>query len=255
MLRGFLSDEHQAAFKAGRELARRGGAAAKICGARTKHGAACQSAPLKGHWRCLRHAGPKAARELRDRQLRDLALGRLSVEAFAKLEARRAANQLRIRWRRDPWAEGATIDLGDQESAFQRATARVLWQAPPAVADWLRWQFFRFRIRSDRPLLWQQAVDTKLPTRLGLARLPLATLARARVPSVGPSSEGEGGHVTTAEPTEAEFMVHGSVRSLLAGAKSAADFDRRLQHLLHLRQNPNDVGAWEQWVRLLVTQR
>src|SRR5262245_12985472 len=110
--RGFRDLDHLQKFEARRALVRRGGPDQKICGARPRSGTLCRSAPLKGHNRCLRHAGPKAARELRERQLRAVGVGTLSVATFAKLEARRERNRLQRMWRKDPWIDGATIELG-----------------------------------------------------------------------------------------------------------------------------------------------
>jgi hypothetical protein len=147
MLHGFINQKHRNAFSEAAAEHGRGGASAKHCGARTRSGGTCKMAPLKGHWRCLRHAGPAAARVHRDRQLRELAAGRLDPTVFNRAEQRRAANRLRWEWRKHgPWVPGSTIDLGAQEAVFAEHLAGAGFQffaIPPAVIDWLRWRFRR----------------------------------------------------------------------------------------------------------------
>lgn len=245
MLRGFLSDEHQEAFEAGRQMVRRGGGAARICGARTKGGAACQSAPLKGHWRCLRHAGPKAARELRNRQLRDLALGRLSVAAFAKLEARRATNQVRIRWRRDPWAEGATIDLGNHERAFRAAVGSLLHRAPPAELDRARWKFRRFQLDSSNQRAWADVLQG-LPARIAaFPAAPLAPTASSVGLSLAPEWAGEQSMST--EDWRLSLDLHWLRGSNASTRERAAAFEAAKA----IVQPEADAAAWGRWIEFV----
>jgi hypothetical protein len=117
----FYSDLHEERFLAARALARPGGEHAKICGARTRTGKVCGKVPLKGHDRCLAHAGRTAAREFRERQYQAMLRGKLPYAVFAKAEEKRAVNRLRNAWKRDPWANGRTIDLGPHEARFQEA--------------------------------------------------------------------------------------------------------------------------------------
>jgi hypothetical protein len=62
---------------------------------------------------------------------------------------REAARAQRVRWRRDRWAVGATVDLGRREGEFE-ADLRVLgfWLTDfsPATADAARWAWLQ---RSD----------------------------------------------------------------------------------------------------------
>lgn len=44
--------------------------------------------------RCLRHAGPKAARAYQQRQFDDMRAGKISYAEFARSAAKRAARQL-----------------------------------------------------------------------------------------------------------------------------------------------------------------
>jgi hypothetical protein len=161
MLNGFIDNNHRVACEASRERHRRGGENADICGAKTRRGSSCRMPPLRGHWRCLRHAGPKAARVHRERQLKDLAAGRLEPEVFARAEARRARNRLQRAWKQDVWTPGTTIGLGKHEDAFQQALQLAGLRSdemPPAIIDQLRWRFRRCHL--DRPDLsrWARAV-------------------------------------------------------------------------------------------------
>lgn len=176
LARGFVSEAHAAAFAEGRELNNRGGADRKVCGARTRSGGACQQPPLKGHLRCLRHAGAKAAREFRERQLQDLAAGRLSLEEFEKRERRRLANKLHTAWKRDPWLPGSTLDLGEHEAAFRAQTglARYDGAVPPAVLDWLRWRYRRLQIDRRRDEEWARVVREDYPRRVREAGRPVS---------------------------------------------------------------------------------
>jgi hypothetical protein len=244
--RGFLDNDHREKFEAGRSLVRRGGPQQNICGAKTRSGQLCRSAPLEGHWRCLRHAGPKAAHELRNRQLRDLALGRLSAEAFAKLEARREANRLHGLWRRDPWAEGATINLGNQEVEFRRLTSRALVGAAPSVEDWLRWQFYRHRMRAPNPERWRDAVGPKLAAKLASVTEPKVRAERVRArraPIEYPVCD------------PAIFVDPAPVRRLLASAKTDQQHAAIAASLKNIRERPADARAWNEWIRVLLELR
>ena len=164
----FQDEDHQANFKAGRELARRGGPLAPHCGARTRGGGTCRHAPLAGHTRCLRHAGPKAARAYRQRQFDDMQAGKISYAEFERCEAKRAANRLRDQWKKDPWVHGQTIDLGEHEVAFQGELLH--WNGSrrlaPAVLDWLRWKFRRLRIDRTQNETWALLLRDELPRRV-----------------------------------------------------------------------------------------
>jgi hypothetical protein len=174
MLHGFIDNEHQEAFEAARADHRRGGALAKCCEARTRGSGTCKQPPLKNHTRCLRHAGPHAARRHRDNQLRELALGRLDPAVFAKSEIRRAANRIRDTWKNNAWIEGSTIDLGTHENAFRSALAAFGWRPndmPPAVVDWVRWRFRRLMVDRQRPDQWAE-IGRELLARIDAAGAP-----------------------------------------------------------------------------------
>jgi hypothetical protein len=70
---GILDDEHRGKFEVVRSLV--AARSRETAGAKTRGGPLCHSAPPNGHWCCLQHAGPKAARELRNRQLLTLQQG------------------------------------------------------------------------------------------------------------------------------------------------------------------------------------
>jgi hypothetical protein len=161
MIKGFLNDRHRTAFELARDEHRRGGALAKCCGAHTRNGTACGMPPLKGHTRCLRHAGPHAARRHRDEQLHELAAGRLDPAVFEKAEKRRAANRMRQLWKKDPWISGSTLALGSHEDAFRASLTALGWRVediPPAVLDWARWRFRRLQIDRQQDTGWAEAL-------------------------------------------------------------------------------------------------
>ena len=165
----FLDDEHQERFEAARAIVQRGGVGAKFCGAKTRKGGACRQPPLANHTRCIRHAGPKAATEHRDRQWRDVQRGRMSWEDFALAEAKRAANRLRWRWKKDPWAPGRTIDLGEHEERFQIELGRPDERGrriAPAVLDWLRWKFRRMQVDRHQDNEWADLLRHQYPDRV-----------------------------------------------------------------------------------------
>lgn len=173
---GFYSPEHEANFRAARDRTNRGGAESAICGARTRVGGVCRQPPLRGARRCLRHAGPIAARAHRERQLHDLALGRISFEAFSRSEAKRALNRLRWQWKKNPWLPGQTIDLGVFEARFQAdsGTGRLAFgvRVPPSVLDWLRWRYRRLQIDRKRDEEWLRVLREDYPRRVRDAGTP-----------------------------------------------------------------------------------
>lgn len=116
--------------------------------------------------RCLRHAGPKAAAEHRDAQKRAFETGRISAEVWNRAEARRSANRLSRRWKKDQWVSGSTIDLGAHEGPLQEALGGVDSAGlPPAVLDWLRWRYRRTQIDRQDDTGWHRALRHQ-PRRL-----------------------------------------------------------------------------------------
>lgn len=166
----FYSEEQEANFRAANVLHRRGGALEVVCGARTRTGAACQGKPVSGSGRCIKHCGPKAAREFRERQREAYLSGKLSHADWARAEAKREANRLRERWKKDQWGPGATIDLGEHEWIFQQESGLAARSGaspvPPAVLDWLRWRFRRLQIDRKQDRAWLQVLREELPKRL-----------------------------------------------------------------------------------------
>ena len=147
-------------------LFRRGGSLAPTCGARNRRGGTCQLPPIKGgNGRCIRHGGPALARLYRERQIADVKAGRMSFADWQRAEARRAANRLHDRWKRDPWLPGSTIALTAADEDALRADVLAVGRGlppaeamPPAVADWLRWRWRRFRVDQDRPDRWRDVL-------------------------------------------------------------------------------------------------
>lgn len=173
---GLYSSEQEANFRAANVLHRRGGHNEVLCEARTRTGGMCRQKPLRGSRRCLRHAGPHAARAFRERQLRDLGRGMITPQEFAAHEARRAANRLRDRWKKDPWLPGTTIDLGEHEGAFQQESGLAHKSQPtaPAVLDWLRWKYRRLQMDRKRDAEWVRVLREDYPKRVVQAGQPNA---------------------------------------------------------------------------------
>lgn len=184
----FVSDRHLEAFERARLRTQRGGEQAAICGARTRGNGICRHPPLKGGRRCLRHAGPHAARAHRERQLHDLALGRITFGAFVRAEAKRAINKLRWEWKKNPWHPGQTIDLGTFEERFliESGIARLGAGAhlPPAVLDWLRWRYRRLRIDRKRDEEWLRVLREDYPRRVRDAGSPTEDMGSATAASI-----------------------------------------------------------------------
>lgn len=198
-----------------------GSPAMPVCGARTRTGGACQRVPLKGgNGRCTRHGGPAQARLYRERQIADVKAGRMSLADWERAEARRAANRLQYVWKRNPWAPGSTIALAAQDEDALRAD---VWACragpagaglppidamPPAVADWLRWRWRRFRVDQDRPDRWREVLaGAALRERLAKAGPPPVPDApdapdAAAVAAVHP---GRGPDVPDAAPTSGPY--------------------------------------------------
>lgn len=173
---GFYSEEQENNFRDANVLYRRGGQAEIVCGARTRAGGLCRGKPLIGSRRCIKHAGPHAARAFRERQLVDLGRGKITPDDFAASEARRAANRLRDRWKKNPWLPGSTINLGEHEEAFlaESGLDLRLEPVPPAVSDWLRWKYRRLQIDRKRHDQWVQVRRVDFPRRVLDAGPPTA---------------------------------------------------------------------------------
>src|SRR5205085_6563580 len=69
-------------------------------------------------------------------------------------------------WRSDPWIDGNTIDLGDHEAPFQVAVGRQIDRQPPALVDWLRWQFKRWQLDDQNAGRWWQTLHHRLPEKV-----------------------------------------------------------------------------------------
>ncbi len=211
MKSGFRSLEHEAAFRDANHLVRRGGQCAAACGARTRTGVACQNAPIReGKGRCLRHAGPKAAREHREHQRRQFFAGKISAAEWNKAEARRAANRLGWEWKKNPWVPGSTIDLAAMEAGFRRST-QAFGVAPdalaPAVADWLRWRFKRTQIDRQNERAWIRVLSVDLPDRIRKAGVRPDTYEESR--AAAEASQAPAWRLAVSAP-ESRSKRHGS---------------------------------------------
>lgn len=169
---GFKSETQRENFLEAARLHRRGGPLATQCGAKLRTGRVCTQLPLVGGLRCLRHAGPDAARAHRERQLFGLQTGRVSPAEFARAEARRARNGLVEGWKRNPSLPGRTIDLGLHEAAFVAGAAALgldVGTLLPALSDWLRWRFRRYQLDRRDDAKWARVVQSDLRVRQGAA--------------------------------------------------------------------------------------
>lgn len=206
---GFLDDEQRRNFLTAGQLHGRGGALAKECGALTKGGGRCRRPPLHGHWRCLMHAGPKAARAHRERQLADVRAGRLAPSIFLKAEARRQANRIQTAWKRDPWLPGSTIDLAEHEADFRKQVGQDgMRLLPPAVLDWLRWRYRRLLVDAAKMDEWRVLLLDELPRRAAAAGDPPSG-HEAEV-----SEELSAGHWTAERPQTGSPRIRGDRRRL-----------------------------------------
>jgi hypothetical protein len=167
---GLHSDEQRRNFlEASRRFWFGTGTDARRCGAPTRAGTPCRCVTLRGRDRCSVHLGRPQASERRVRLLGQVARGEAMPEQAERAGVRAAVNRQRALWRRDPWAPGTTLDLGDAE----RATEAALREAghnphhlPPAVLDGLRWRWRRaFLDGRRRPEAWAAAL-ADMPRRL-----------------------------------------------------------------------------------------
>jgi len=171
---GFHSDEHPQRFLRASLATRFGGAGRQICGARSRAGGVCTRVPIReGKGRCLKHAGPHAARLHRERQRQDFLAGKISADEWRRAEARRAANRLGELWKKNPWAPGRTIDLGHAEGALRDELSERgldVDAIAPAVADWLRWKYRRLVLDARRAgragSRWEAVLADELPHRV-----------------------------------------------------------------------------------------
>ena len=162
MFGGILNEEHRARFEAARAKATIGQPGRAICGAKTRNGGICQHPPVTGFSRCRKHCGPKGHRAVRERELKALGKGKLAFADWVRREDRRAATRITERWKKDPWAPGATLSLGTHDGAFCAEMAAQGWAVPdlpPSVTDWARWKYRRAFIDRRQPDIWARAME------------------------------------------------------------------------------------------------
>ena len=165
----------------------------QLCCAKTRKGGRCAAPVLAGCQMCLRHAGPVASRLRRERELRELAAGRITPAQWARSEARRARNRIGNQRRyRDGWLKpGITLAFAPAlEAEFQDAARAVLggltWdELPDPTRDRLRWAWRRYQLDRDRPEAWRAKAHA--------AVIELA--ARGPLPDGIERDDGTGPHV------------------------------------------------------------
>nr|WIE92591.1 hypothetical protein P9270_005150 [Mesorhizobium sp. WSM4875] len=285
---GFYSDGHERKFRAANVDHRRGGVAEIVCGARTRTGGSCGQKPLAGSRRCLRHAGPHAARAFRERQIRELAKGRITPAEFAAHEARRDVNRLRDNWKKNPWLLGITIDLGQHEWEFQQETGLAHRQEPtaPAILDWLRWKYRRLQLDRKRDAEWLRVLRDEFPRRVQQAGpvpgayltaceqqesapapwtvencVPFSKRRKLDCPKVPAAQK-----IATLRPVkisaadEAELgriatQHHQLVNSLFAACRNDEERQAVLVALHNVTTKPDDAKAQQGWLRTLLELR
>lgn len=271
---------------------RRGAATAPICGARLRTGAACPNPPIReGKGRCLSHCGPYAARAFRERQKRRFEAGSISAAEWNRAEARRAANRLGDKWKKDPWVPGSTIDLAEHEAAFRAALGGLdVDGLAPAVADWLRWRYRRTQIDTKNDKAWMKARTQDLPARIEKAgerpgegrQKPARPGAAPRVWTAAEAASGSSsrrsepdrpkapkvdrkkGHARPGRPRtrpveEDEFEALMNVyrenaailEPIMAQALGEAKQFAVLRTLRDYLASPGDVGACQRWLGLV----
>ncbi len=116
-----------------------------------------------GHQRCLKHAGPTAARAYRENCRKLFESGRLPAAKWFKDEERRMRTRIRDRQRRkrDGWLlPGLTLRFPSGiEARFRGDAALVLggqsWdQVPDYHRDQLRWAWRKFALDRQKPTAW-----------------------------------------------------------------------------------------------------
>lgn len=167
---GFIDEAHRARFRAGAQnMAFGTGLCRDRCGAKTATNKTCERVPLRGERRCLRHAGPAAAKRFRLRQLDELSAGTLDPAVWHNYERKRAVNRIRSAWRRDPWTPGQTLDLGSEEDGIRAALSvfGIDWASiSPAALDAARWRYRRTHIDRRKPDDWQGFILGNLRDRI-----------------------------------------------------------------------------------------
>jgi hypothetical protein len=134
---GIHDDAHRRAFLAGRARFFAAGGPRR-CAALAKHGGPCQAFALRGHEHCSHHA-PNRVRH--SRRLRLLSRPKTAAQA-ERARRREHARILRIIWRRDRHAPGATVTLGPREGAFVTDLQALGFDpasCSPATMDAARW--------------------------------------------------------------------------------------------------------------------
>ncbi len=270
-----------------------GGVGRTICGAGNRHGGICRRPPIKeGRGRCLMHCGPKAAKEYRERQRQEFLSGRISATEWKRHEERRATNRLRENWKKSPWKPGQTIDLGKWTADFERSLREHGIDPvalPPAVLDWARWKFRRYRLDRRDDAKWRRILREDLPDRVRSAGPCPSDLATST--DVGPGSGAISlthppdrsskrvrpdqpkavskvrvrkqfhrgrprKHVTMTEAEENELALFqvkhiATLRPLYEQCRSNRQRLNVIHALRSFVSNPNDRGAQEHWMAVL----
>lgn len=277
---GLHDEEHRRAFLAAATRTWFGAIGAPVCGARTRGNGTCKMRPLAGERRCLRHAGPAAARRHHERLFEALGRGEISFEEWRQHEQRRLVNRLPRIWARNPWAPGATLDLGDFEAHFHAdlALGGVNSDAlSPAALDKAKWRWRRLCHDRKRPEEWLRFVRDELPKRIRRdGPRPPATAAAAaimalfqvdgapaptskrrrldmpRVPVAAPKPQTPEGRRRTPAIDDERLAVlwheHGATIMRVAGHDADERTIRRLLALLvRTLDDPTDAAAGEAW--------
>ena len=171
MLSGFLSEDHKENFQlAGRRVGN-GGPDASQCGARTALGAHEKNRHRKPECDVLGTLG-HIMRGCIGSVNCEISPWAISFDEWHRAEIKRAANRLQDQWKKNPWHPGQTIDLAGYELDFVDALQTYSLNPdalPPAVVDWLRWKYRRYRIDQDKSQAWTYIIHRDLKARLSKA--------------------------------------------------------------------------------------
>ncbi|MER2604975.1 MAG: hypothetical protein ABTQ29_04015 [Siculibacillus sp.] len=285
---GFHDEEHRRAFLEAATRTRFGATGAPTCGARTRDGSPCGGRPLAGERRCLRHAGPAAAKRHHERLFEALGRGECTFEEWQAREHCRLANRFPRLWAKNPWAPGATIALGDFEEKFRADLALGGISAAalsPASLDRARWRWRRLCFDRKRPDEWTAFLRDELPKRIRRdgprppgadATAAIATLFRVdaappptskrrrldlpRPPAVAPKPRvPRGGHsalIIDDERLAALWPEHGATLLRLVGPDGDEKTTRWLAALLaRVLDAPEDHEAGKVWRAAVLSRR
>ena len=278
---GFHSEDHRRAFLEAGRSTQLGAPTAPLCGARTRGGGFCHRRPIEGFPRCLQHAGPKAAKVFHQRLFAAFGRGEIGLEEWQHRVHRRRVNKLPRIWTKDPWAPGASIDLGEFEDRFRgdlRLGGFDVDDLSPAALDRSRWKWRRLmldgkrrndwlvylsgdlaaRVRREGPRPEREESSTAIDALFRVGGVPLVgskrrllDMPRAEMPRPAVRRRRfRKGEMLSDEAVASLWLEHRDVLAKVAGDEADGETLRHVATTLtrHLA-DPDDVEAAEDWRR------